>query len=500
MNNRRDFLRALTAAPVAGAVAAGCTTAPRTARVRTQPTGPDVPRHIIHLVGDGMGLGILSCANHHAVHALGRPLTWFRLMDRPDLVASMMDVRSQDSLVTDSSASSSAWGSGVRIPNGRVNQLGDGTRLVTLYELLGSTGWTRALVTTTEITHATPAGFAACTKSRSEGELIATQYLERSIDLLLGGGRNHFAPGNRKDKRDLLGDFRNAGYAVLEKPADLASAPGDRPWLGVFAGGHLPYVVDQIGGLTRPDPTPSLAELTRAALGRLAGSERFVLQVEGGRVDHGCHANDAAAAIHELLSFDAAIDVCLEFQREHPDTLLVMTTDHATGGATLNGMGDGYRKSNELLHHLPEVRQSSGEILKRLVLAENDDQRRKILKEATGYTASNRRLGLLDPFLKKRGQPLFDGLNSDSAALGQLLGNHLGISFTSGNHTSDHIPLMAIGPGAERFRGFLPNTRIFDNYLDIAGIRFRNPSQPIVAASGPLPADGIEDVRSYVIA
>ena len=59
---------------------------------------------------------------------------------------------------------------------------------------------------------------------------------------------------------------------------------------------------------------------------------------------------------------------------------------------------------------------------------------------------------------------------------------------------------MAIGPGAERFRGFLPNTRIFDNYLDIAGIRFRNPYQPIVAASGPLPADCIEDVRSYVIA
>ena len=96
-----------------------------------------------------------------------------------------MDLSSQNSLVTDSSAASSAWGCGARIPNGKVNRTSRGERLVPLYEVLAEAGWKRGLVTTTEITHATPAGFAASTGSRGEAEEIAIQYLERRVDVLL---------------------------------------------------------------------------------------------------------------------------------------------------------------------------------------------------------------------------------------------------------------------------------------------------------------------------
>jgi alkaline phosphatase len=495
MNDRRHFLKSLAAVP---ALTAGCATAGTRspAVVRPNPLPAGTPRRIIHLVADGMSSGILACANQYSEFSRGRRLTWLDLLDRPTTHHAMMDVRSQNSLVTDSSASASAWGSGVRIPNGKVNQTSKGGKLDTLYELLGHAGWKRGLVTTTEITHATPSGFVACVGNRGSGEDIADQLYERRIDVALGGARNHFRADKRKDKRDRLADFSRIGYAVLQKPEDLASAPLDRPWLGVFADGHLPYVVDQLGGLTKPAPSPSLAAMTRAALRRLVTDERFVLQVEGGRVDHGCHADDAAAAIHELISFDESIDVCLEFQREHPDTFILVTTDHATANPGLNGMGDNYEKSNSTLRHVKQVRQSSGEIINRLRTAENRDQAIARLKESTGYTASARRMDLLDTFLKKKGYALFDGFNSDTAALGQVLANHLGIAFTSGNHTSDYVPVLTTGPGAERFAGFLQNTEIFGHYLDFAGVQFRNPQEPLIA--GVLPVEPTEDVASYL--
>ncbi len=481
----------------APAAAAGCATvgSRSAASSRPRPLAPGLPRHIIHMVADGMSSGILASASQYSEYSRGRRMTWLDLVDRSTTHQAMMNVRSQNSIVTDSSASASAWGSGVRIPNGKVNQTSTGGKLVTLYELLGEAGWKRGLVTTTEITHATPSGFIACVNSRGSGEDIATQLYERRVEVALGGARNHFRADRRKDKRDLLADFSRIGYAVLQQPADLESAPLDRPWLGVFADGHLPYVVDQLGGLTKPAPTPPLAAMTRAALKRLGHEERFVLQVEGGRVDHGCHSNDAAAAIHELIAFDEAIDVCLAFQQEHPDTFILITTDHATANPGLNGMGDGYTKSNASLRNVKKIRQSAGEIINRLKAAGNRDQAIAKLKESTGYTASTRRMDVLDTFVKKKGYALFDGYNSETGALGQVLANHTGIGFTSGNHTSDYVPVLAVGPGSDRFTGFLQNTEVFGHYLDFAGVRFRNAQEPLIAESFHV-AD-TEDVESY---
>jgi alkaline phosphatase len=493
MNSRRRFLQGLAAA--APMAVTGCATV-KGSRPRPVAVPGQVPRNIVHLVVDGMSSGMLSCGNHYSNLTRHRDLTWMQLLNRPELVHGMMDVRSQNSVVTDSSASSSAWGSGVRIPNGMVNQTSTGRRLVTLYELLGTAGWQRGLVTTTEITHATPAGFASCNKSRNNAEEIALDYFDRRVEVLMGGGRKYFESGSRKDKRDLKAEFRSAGYALMEKPSELKSAPGDRPLLGLFTAGHLPYEVDVAGNLTKVEEAPSLATMTRAALKRLKGGERFILQVEGGRVDHACHGNDAAAAVREMIGFDEAIDVCLEFQAEHPDTLLVMTTDHATGNPGLNGMGDNYGKSGALFRNLLMVRQSIGELIKRLLLAETPEEYARLFNESTGYTPSTRRRELLDPFLKKKGYALYDVMAADVAAIGQVLANHVGISFTGTGHTSDHVPILALGPGAEMFRGFIENTAVFGHYLAFAGVQFRNPQERLIAA-GPTDPTSFERVNEY---
>lgn len=458
------------------------------------------PRHIIHLVADGMSSGTLSCADHLSHLLRARGLTWMQLYNHPGAMAALMNVRSLNSLVTDSSASACAWGSGSRIVNGTVNVLPDGRVLKPLYSLFGETGWKRALVTTTEITHATPAGFAASGLRREAAEAIAEQYLERKIEVLLGGGRKFFDPTLRKDKRDLRAEYPAQGYALLETAAELSAAPANKPWLGLFAPSHLPFTLDQASEGPGKSTVPTLAAMTRRALDKLQSETHFIMQVEGGRVDHACHTCDAAAAFHDQIAFDEALEVCVEFQKKQPDTLLVITTDHGNGNPGLNGTGLDYGLSSPLFANLKKVKRSFAEILKRLGAPEkpgnlpgvkSPEEIKEIVLEATAYEMSMGQANFFRPFLEQKGLCLYGAMNSTVAQLGQLLGNHLGVGWTSNAHTSDYVPLLALGPGAERFRGFIQNTDVFKHYLALANIDFKNPEVPLLATRQPPAADAV---------
>ena len=503
--SRRRFLTRSSLAAASGAVAA-----PHLARSADAPArAGQKPTRIIHLVSDGMSMGTLTCADHLSVLLRGRGLAWLQLYNHPGAATAMMNVRSLNSLVTDSAASACAWGSGSRIVNGTVNILPDGRVLKTLYELFREAGWKRGLVTTTEITHATPSGFVASGLKREAAESIAVQYLERGVEVLLGGGKKFFDPKLRKDKRDLKPDYAAKGYSVLESAADLRTAPLDKPWLGTFDKSHLPFTLDQLSDAQAQAAVPTLAEMTRRALAKLERETRFILQVEGGRVDHACHVCDAASALHDQIAFDEALEVCLEFQKKSPDTLLVITTDHGNGNLGLNGMGTGYSFSTPLFGNLRLVKASFGQIMKRLRLPNPYDpppagappekydpvldpaEIKQVIEETTGYELSDAKMKLFAPFLEKKGATMYSSMNTVVAQLGQMMGNHLGIGWTANAHTADYVPLLALGPGSERFRGFIQNTDVFKHYVALAGIDFKNPEVPLLADAGT--NDGAEE-------
>lgn len=440
-------------------------------------------------------MGTLSCANQLARHERGRGLAWIDLVGHRDAHNAWMDMRSLDSLVTDSAAASSSWGSGSRVRNGTLNVTSGGEPLAPLHRIFGEAGWKRGLVTTTEITHATPAGFTVASKSRDVGEDIAALYLSRGVEVMLGGARNHFDAAKRKDKRDLYGDFSRAGYAVLRNRDDLFAAPVDRPWLGTFADGHLPYSIDHAESETLRRSVPTLPEMVERALAHLDGGDRFLLQVEGGRVDHACHNNDAAAALRDLLVLDEALSVVLDYRRRRPDTLVVVTTDHGNANLGLNGMGTSYRDSSKRFHGLSRVRASFPEILAQLKTVRTEAEAIALIEYRTGYRPAPAKVAQLLPFVVSKGSALFDQMNSDVAALGQLMANHLGIGFTGTTHTSDYVPLVAIGPGAERFRGLIQNTDVFRTYTDLASIDFRNPTEPLLAEADVAPE--VENLAEY---
>jgi alkaline phosphatase len=515
------------------------------------------PQRIIHIVSDGMSVGTLTCADLLSQQTRQRPLSWTQLYRHPGAKLALMNTRSLNSMVTDSSAASSAWGSGSRVVNGAVNVLPDGTTLTPIYSLFASAGWKTGLVTTAEITHATPAGFAVATRSRGSSDVIAAQYFERKVDVLLGGGRPFFSPTRRNDKRDLQAEFAAAGYEVVKDKAGLNKAATDKRLLGTFADGHLPYTLDHRQDAKLRDTVPTLAEMTTAALVRLERSDKFILQVEGARIDHAAHNSDAAAALNEQIALDEAIDVCLEFQKRHPDTLIVITTDHANSNLGLNGMGGGYRTSSQRFASITEVKMSFPEILSKIerkaqkikvpgAVTDSEDtlnvpdpmakvdpngkvegeaaksktqddktkftaavqtnaiqvtpaQLIEIIAETTGYKMSERRATLFAKVLAGENNQLFDQMNSPVTQLGQLMANRTGLGWTGNTHTADYVQLVAIGPGSELFQGMLENTEIFRHYTALAGIDFKNPAAPLIAHQGP-EADELERPGHYASA
>lgn len=220
--------------------------------------------------------------------------------------------------------------------NGGLAIHADGTPLKPFFAAAKEAGKAVGLVTTTTVTHATPASFVISNPDRNAEERIAEQYLEFGAEVYLGGGDRFFNPARRKDGKDLYAAFAAKGYGVVRTPEELVRSNATR-LLGVFADGHVPYEIDRrFQGLG----VPSLKEMVQAALPRLAAHRGgFVLQVEAGRIDHANHLNDAGATLWDVLAADEVLELLTAFVDRNPDTLLIVVSDHATGVGGFTGPG-----------------------------------------------------------------------------------------------------------------------------------------------------------------
>lgn len=456
--NRRDFLRAALATSAVFGAEASLTA--RKSRGASENRG--AAKNVVFMVSDGMNHGALSLARQFRTLDGGGETNWTRLYRERPVVRSLVETFSANSCVTDSAAAASAWGGGRRVDNGVLNILPDGTKVPTLHEKLQAAGRRTGLVSTATITHATPAGFAANVASRAEEGAIAEQYLERRVDLLLGGGHK-FYPAELKAR------YQEAGYAVVETRAALAALASDsaQPLLGIFSDSHLPYSIDHLNVPEIKASVPSLGEMTQTALARLSGSgEGFFLMVEGARIDHAGHANDAAASIHDQLAFDEAIGVVLGFLEREPDTLVVITTDHGCGGIQMNGVsavpGQAiapglYAASNGAFERLRGFNRSVEWLKQNGVQGLSGPPLAEALSQHTG-------LVLADEEIKAA-----QGLKGGWA---DIVKAHTGVAWTSGNHTGELVEFCAFGPGSASFPALMRNDEAHNLLLaalDIAG-------------------------------
>lgn len=299
-------------------------------------------RNVIIMVADGVGPALVTAARLARGGANGPQLALESLAH-----FGYQRTHASDDLITDSAAAASGWACGVRIANHRICDLGDGRPAPdSLLDLARASGRSTGLVATSTITHATPAAFAASVPDRDCQSEIARQYLEEArVDVILGGGRGRFA-SNMRDPcggggMDYLPRARDLGYQVVDTAADLSRAPADGKILGLFAEEALRPVRRR--GADTSEPT--LTEMTRAALSRLERDrDGFFLVVEGSQPDWGAHENDLDYAVAELLAFDDAVNEVLAWLAARPkrakETLLIVLSDHETGGLALIGPKD----------------------------------------------------------------------------------------------------------------------------------------------------------------
>jgi alkaline phosphatase len=323
------------------------------------------PRNIILYIGDGVGTAYWTAALFEQGSLAVQQAT----------VAGLTDTRAADAHVSDSAAGATVYSAGVRTYNGAIGVgmrcrdlfAADSARVMRdpaacdplegVFDIADRRGIATGVVATSSVTHATPASFGAKVPYRRMQAEIATQLAARPLDVILGGGRGWFDGTLRADGRDILTGLC-AGAACLFSAAELqAYRPDDRRLVGLFAEDGMPKFVDRV---------PTLPELTQVALQRLARADGgFFLMVEGSQPDWRGHDNrPLEEVVDEMVDFDRSIAVGLDFAREHPGTLVLVVSDHETGGLALVA-GDGgvvarYSTGNHTAEMTPHFAFGSG--------------------------------------------------------------------------------------------------------------------------------------------
>ncbi len=448
--DRRAFMVRAGALGGVAVAAGGCASVSTSAGAPAKPTGTPrrgrQARNVIFMVSDGMSTGTLTLADMASRERTGRASAWSRLWGIEGARRAVCRTHAADSLVTDSSAAGSAWGIGEHINNGAVNFTPDGRTPTPILVQARENGFSTGLVTTTRVTHATPASFVANVPSRAQEGAIARQIMDRRLDVVLGGGAKHF-PGSLLEA--------HADATVVRTAAELAGATDDGGrLLGVFNREHMSYELD------RPEDEPHIRDMTRAALSRLSSrADGFVLQVEGGRVDHAAHANDACSLLGEQAAFDEALDEAVRFTMGRDDTLLIATTDHANANPGLTLYEE---PGNTGFERLMRGRRSFDWIGDQLSAAGSPDEVMGVLPmlvyQATGVELRDAdRAWLHRHFVDHERADGFTAVSGFGPVLGAVLANSLGVAFVSPNHTADMVEVTALGPGSERLAPTIDN-------------------------------------------
>jgi alkaline phosphatase len=462
---RRDWLKAAALGGAGSLIAQGSLSAD------TGNAGADKVRGVIFMVSDGMSPGVLTMAQAFSKLVRERGTAWWDLLNDHGSARGLMDTASANSMVTDSAAASSSWGSGHRVNNGAINFTPEGKELEPIGKLLKKKGVKIGLVSTATITHATPAGFAASEKSRGDEARIAPQYLDR-VDVILGGGTPFFTAKTGEGGKKLFEDFKAHGYGVVSKRADLLASK-DAKLLGTFASGHLPYTIDRNNNPAIAEAVPTLEEMSRAALARfLEGDAPFLLQIEGARIDHAAHLNDIGGLLWDQLAFDDALAAVLALTAERKDILVVVTSDHGNSNPGLNGMGGSYSQSTPSFARIKEMKASHERLFGewRSVRDGTSEQLTAMIRAQLGFALRpDQADALLEIF---RNRPVIEWneqLSKPEGLLGQFAGNHTGIGWVGTTHTSDPTLVSARGPQADRFSGMVVNSGVFGHLMDMLG-------------------------------
>ena len=447
-------------------------------------------KYVFYFIGDGMGVNQVNGTETYLAALEGRigtsPLCFAQFP-----YAGLVTTFSASNGITDSAAGGTALATGHKTKNGALGVKADLTAPVrSVAAAAQADGKAVGITTSVSIDHATPASFYAHVKDRGMYHQIGKDLITAGFDFYAGS--DFLEPENRElsGDRTLYKQCEEAGYTIARGYADYqqkeekadkmlllqteAASQKDRT--------SIPYAID------RQKDDLTLREITRAAIDFLSQKDKdgFFLMVEGGKIDWGCHSNDAATVFQEVIDLDEAVKVAYEFYRQHPEeTLILITADHETGGIAL-GAG-----STELHFDLLKNQRQSAEAFSRTIAAQHQgegdrftwDFVRRQLQEHFGFWSQIPLDEKETARLKKAYEEFCEGVAKDTRTLyasenviagtaRRLMARKAMVSWQSNEHSNGYVPVFAIGAGAEKFTGRIDNTEIPRKIAEAAGYDF----------------------------
>ena len=460
-------------------------------------SGPRRVKNVILFVGDGM-----TIANRTAARVLSKGIQEGKYQgklafdDMPS--TAMIGTSGSDSLITDSANSMSAYTTGhktaVNAMGVYVSRASDNLshpKVETISELIKrKTKMAVGIVSDAELQDATPAAVVAHTRRRADKQYIAEQLLSSGAEVILGGGSAYFYPqsvkgSKRKDEKNLIESFKSDGYQLAFTKQELltaAQSKNTKKLFGVFHPDNMDGSLDRLylrkGTVDQYPNQPDLTEMTQSALEVLSRNPNgFFLMVEAALIDKFNHPLDWERAAFDTIMLSNAVQIAKDFAKKHPDTLIIVTPDHTHSGSISGVVHDDkpgplrervgvYAEAGYPNYPKADIKGYPNEIdvSKRLAFFYGN--------YPDHYETMHPKLdGPFVPAVKDRSgkyvaNPKYIQLQEDAIHIGGNLPSHQAV----GVHTADDAVLNAIGPGSEKFKGFMDNTEVFKVMVESLGL------------------------------
>ncbi|MGL4523238.1 MAG: alkaline phosphatase [Bacilli bacterium] len=358
--------------------------------------------------------------------------------------------------IPDSAATATSMATGFKTKNNVIGLDENMNKLKTVLEQAKEDGLSTGLVATSEITHATPASYAAHREHRSMMDQIADDFYDlkingkHSVDVLLGGGLKNF---ERKD-RNLVEAFKKDGYGIAKTKAELLSNKNSQV-LGLFANGGFAPAID------RTSEVPSLLEMSKSAVERLSKNDKgFFLMIEASQIDWAGHNNDIVYAMSEMKEYADVFKFATEWAKKNGETQVIATADHNTGGMSL-GVGGIYKWNAEPIKATTRTPQ----FMSQEIAAGGDVE--KTLASYVKFPLSVDEIATVKKAVEDAKGDAKKVESGTYVAIKKIFDNRTFTGWTTSGHTGDEVPVMAYGKLSQKLTGIIDNTQhakvIFEN-------------------------------------
>jgi len=454
--------------------------------------GEGQAKYVFLFIGDGMAMSQISTAEVFASARSSKDIKISRLGFSQFPVTGLATTYDAGTFITDSASAGTAVASGKKTLSGVINMdTGKTVKFKPITEYIHDKGMKVGIVSSVTLNHATPASFYAKVPSRSDYYDIAVQLANSNFDYY-GGGSILQRTGKNNDQRDAVEIAKANGFTYVDTiSAFNALKPGSGKVIAISPrlqdDGAMPYELD------RKSNELSLADFTKKGIELLNNPNGFFFMIEGGKVDWACHANDAGAAIYDVLALDAAVNVALDFAKKNPnETLIIVTGDHETGGLTIGFAGTQYdtffdkvalqkrsyvafddevlkpykaktsADKAKLTDLLPAIKESFGVDYNSLTAVQKEQ-----IEFAFQRSMGNEQVRSFaeDKYL------LYGGYEPLTIKLTQMMNQTAGIGWTSYAHTGVPVPTFAKGIHQEIFGGYYDNTDLFRKLASVMNLK-----------------------------